>query len=65
MSDGLKESKEKNMKEQWMSDMRSFRNAIYDMADELDLDLDVAIELYKAFQLFCIHQHLEQLVYKK
>jgi len=48
-----------------MSDMRSFRDAIFDMADELDLDLDVAIELYKAFQLFCIHQHLEQLVYKK
>ena len=65
MSDGLKESKEKNTKEQWMNDLQTFAQALYEASRKLGTDINVTIELYKAFQLFCIHQHLEQLVYKK
>ena len=65
MKNTSKESKEKNMKEQWMNDIQIFAQALYEISRKLGTDLSVTIEMYKAFQLFCIHQHLEQLVYKK
>ena len=65
MKNTSKESKEKNTKEQLMSDIHAFAQAINEMSRNLGTDLNTTIELYKAFQLFCIHQHLEQLVYKK
>jgi len=52
------------MKQKSIEEFKRFRDFIDELSMELGLTTEETIELYTAYNSMCIHQHLEQLVYK-